>query len=82
MKTDAFNTFDPISQILINLPTKTAPQNPKSQPAKQGKLPQGAKIIGNYLLGTKLKTQANSSGKVRSVRSTWPCTSQQTKKWQ
>jgi hypothetical protein len=52
MKTNASNTFDPISQILINLPSKGSAQNPKSQPTKQGKLPQGAKIIGNYLLGT------------------------------
>ena len=70
MKTDAFNTFDPISQILINLPAKTPPPNPKIQPSKQVKLPQGAKIIGNYLLGTKLKTQVNSSVKVPSARST------------
>lgn len=49
MKADLQPTLNPLSQIFLNLPPK-AQSNPSTQ-SSLGKLPAGAKTIGNYLLG-------------------------------
>jgi hypothetical protein len=80
MKTDLLPTLNPFSQIFSNLPIKSNTRPNNTAVSNGGKLPQGAKIIGNYLLGNRLETQARTSGKAPSERCIWPCTSRQVKK--
>jgi hypothetical protein len=79
MKADLLPTLNPLSQILRNLPAK-AQSNPSTQ-SSVGKLPQGAKTIGNYLLGVFLETQGRTLGKGHLGRCTWRCTCRLARRW-
>lgn len=53
MKADLLPT-NPLSQLFVNLPPKASALSINSTQTSNQKLPQGTKIIGNYLLGTSL----------------------------
>lgn len=53
MKADLLPT-NPLSQLFMNLPPKASAPSVNSTQTSNQKLPQGTKIIGNYLLGTSL----------------------------
>jgi hypothetical protein len=53
MKAELLPTLNPLANILLNLPAK---QTNSSTQASLGKLPSGAKTIGNYLLGASFET--------------------------
>lgn len=79
MKADLLPS-NPLSQLFMNLPPKASAPSTNSTQTSNQKLPQGTKIIGNYLLGTCMLTQARTSARGPSGRCIWPCTSPPAKK--
>ena len=79
MKADLLPT-NPLSQLFMNLPPKSSAPSASSTQTSTQKLPQGTKIIGNYLLGTSFPIQARTSARARSERCILPCTSRPVKK--
>lgn len=80
MKADLQPTLNPLSQIFLQLPSKQISLPPTQ--TSLAKLPQGAKTIGNYLLGAFLMIQGRTLVRALSGRSTLLSTCPQVKKWQ